>query len=135
MIVSSIANQGILMKPYFISSIESYTGDKVKTFHPAAYGNLMTSGEAAVLTEYMEAVVESGTGSKLADLGFPVVGKTGTAEYTSDKSKSHAWFAGFSNTGESDIAVCVLVEEAGSGSEFAVPIARRVFETWWLGVE
>ena len=74
--------------------------------------------------------MESGTGRKLNDLGFLVAGKTGTAEYSSDKSKSHAWFAGFSNTGEEDIAVCVLVEEVGSGSEYAVPIARKVFAAW-----
>lgn len=48
--------------------------------------------------------MESGTGSKLKDLGFEIAGKTGTAEYTSDKSKSHAWFVGFSDTGDRDIA-------------------------------
>ena len=118
------------MKPYLIDRVESYTGDVVKSYRPSVSGTLMTEAEAAVLTEYMEAVVTEGTGSKLKDLGFPVAGKTGTAEYTKDKSKSHAWFAGFSNTGESDIVVCVLVEEAGSGSEYAVPIARQIFAAW-----
>lgn len=130
LLVSSIANQGVLMKPYLIDRVESYTGDVVKSYRPSVSGTLMTEAEAAVLTEYMEAVVTEGTGSKLNDLGFPVAGKTGTAEYTKDKSKSHAWFAGFSNTGESDIVVCVLVEEAGSGSEYAVPIARQIFAAW-----
>lgn len=130
MLVSGIANDGILMEPYFIERIENYAGDTVKTYLPSVYSTLMTAEEAAVLTEYMEAVVTDGTGSKLNDLGFPVAGKTGTAEYSSDKNKSHAWFAGFSNTGESDIAVCVLVEEVGSGSEFAVPIARQIFAAW-----
>ena len=68
-------------------------------------------------------------------MGFFIAGKTGTAEYSSDKSKSHAWFAGFSDTGESDIVVCVLVEEAGSGSEFAVPVAREIFWAWNVGRE
>ena len=67
----------------------------------------------------------------LKDLGFETAGKTGTAEYTSDKSKSHAWFVGFSDTGDQDIAVCVLVEERGSGSEYAVPIARQIFQEWY----
>lgn len=130
MIVSSIANEGLLMEPYLLEHVESYTGENIKTFTPSVYGNLMTEEEASILTEYMEEVVESGTGRKLNDLGFLVAGKTGTAEYSSDKSKSHAWFAGFSNTGEEDIAVCVLVEEVGSGSEYAVPIARKVFAAW-----
>ena len=86
---------------------------------------MTADGGCQHLTEYMKAVVEGGTGSKLKDLGFEIAGKTGTAEYTSDKSKSHAWFVGFSDTGDQDIAVCVLVEERGSGSEYAVPIARQ----------
>ena len=38
---------------------------------------------------------------------------------------------GFSDTGDRDIAVCVLVEERGSGSEYAVPIARQIFQKWY----
>lgn len=133
MLTSSIANGGVLMKPYFIERVENYTGDRVKTFEPEEFASLMSVKEAALLTEYMSEVVTGGTGSKLSELGFPVAGKTGTAEYTSDKSKSHAWFVGFSNTGEQDITVCVLVEEAGSGSEYAVPIARKLFAAWQAG--
>lgn len=135
MIAGSIANRGLLMKPYFIDRIETAAGDPVKTFQPTAWGTFMTAQEADILKEYMEAVVEEGTGSKLSDLSFPVMGKTGTAEYSSDKSKSHAWFVGFSDTEEADIAVCVLVEEAGSGNEYAVPIARKIFDAWNLNLE
>lgn len=130
MITASIANHGILMKPYFVDRIENYTGGVIKRYHPSALVDVMTAEEAAALTEYMEAVVEEGTASKLKELGFPVAGKTGTAEYSNDKNKSHAWFTGFSNTGDSDIVVCVLVEETGSGSEYAVPVALSIFETW-----
>ncbi len=135
MITAAAANDGVLMEPYFIDHVESYTGNVVKTYRPTVYGALMSPQEAAVLTEYMEEVVADGTGTRLSDLGFPVAGKTGTAEYSSDKSKSHAWFVGFSDTGERDIAVCVLVEEAGSGSEYAVPIARKIFEAWRAGAD
>ena len=92
---------------------------------------LLTPEEAETLTDYMKAVVTDGTGRKLNDLGFSIAGKTGTAEYSSDKSKSHAWFVGFSDTGESDIVVCVLVEEKGSGSDYAVPVARQIFAAWY----
>ena len=127
MIVSSIANDGVLMEPYVLDHVENYSGETVDTYNPTRYGSLMTAEEAEALTEYMKAVVEEGTARKLNDLGFSIAGKTGTAEYTSDKSKSHAWFVGFSDTGDSDIVVCVLVEEKGSGSEYAVPIARQIF--------
>lgn len=131
LIASAIAGDGLLMKPYLMDKVQSAGGAEVKTFDPEAYGSLMTAEEAAALTDYMKAVVESGTGSKLNDLGFEIAGKTGTAEYSSDKKKSHAWFVGFSDTGEKDIAVCVLVEERGSGSEYAVPIARQIFREWY----
>ena len=131
LIAGTIANDGVLMKPYLLEEVRSAKGATVKTFDTEEYGSLMTADEAAALTEYMKAVVESGTGSKLKDLGFETAGKTGTAEYTSDKSKSHAWFVGFSDTGDRDIAVCVLVEERGSGSEYAVPIARQIFQEWY----
>ena len=131
MIVSSIANDGVLMESYVLDHVENYSGETVDTYNPTRYGSLMTAEEAETLTEYMKAVVEDGTARNLNDLGFSIAGKTGTAEYTSDKSKSHAWFVGFSDTGDSDIVVCVLVEEKGSGSEYAVPIARQIFSAWY----
>ena len=131
MIVQSIANDGVLMKPYVLDHVENHSGGTVDSYSPKSYGTLMTADEAETITEYMKAVVEDGTGRKLNDLGFSIAGKTGTAEYSSDKSKSHAWFVGFSDTGDSDIVVCVLVEEKGSGSEYAVPVARQVFSAWY----
>lgn len=131
MIVESIANDGVLMEPYVLDHVESYSGNTVDTYSPTRYGEVMTAEEAEALTEYMKAVVEDGTARSLNDLGFSIAGKTGTAEYSSDKSKSHAWFAGFSDTGDSDIVVCVLVEEKGSGSEYAVPIAKQIFSVWY----
>ena len=132
MIACAIANDGVLMEPYVLDHVENYLGTTVKKFYPSVYGSLMTSEEAEILTEYMLEVVETGTASALSDIGIEIAGKTGTAEYSSDKTKSHAWFVGFSDTGDDDIVVCVLVEEEGSGSEYAVPIAEEIFETWYV---
>ena len=99
---------------------------------PSSYGKLMTAEEAAVLTEYMEETVLSGTASKLEDAPYTAAGKTGTAEYSNDKSKSHAWFVGFSNVADPDLVVCVVVESAGAGSEYAVPIAKRMFDSYYV---
>ena len=131
LITAGIANNGVLMKPYLVDRIESYTGGIVRQYRSSAYGTLMTDVEAQTLTEYMEQVVAEGTGKQLRDLGVIVAGKTGSAEFSSDKSKSHAWFVGFTVEEEKDLAVCVLVEEVGSGSEYAVPIAKRLFETYY----
>ncbi len=132
MITAAIANGGNLMEPYFIDSIENYTGEQVKKYMPSSYGALMSAEEAALLTEYMTETVLSGTASKLQSEIYTAAGKTGTAEYTTDKSKSHAWFVGFSNVNDPDLAVCVVVEGAGAGSEYAVPIAKKVFDAFYV---
>ena len=92
----------------------------------------MTAGEAAVRTEYMTETVLSGTATALQSEVYTAAGKTGTAEYTTDKSKSHAWFVGFSNVEDPDLVVCVLVEGAGAGSTYAVPIAKKMFDTYYV---
>lgn len=131
LVTASIANKGVLMEPYLIDHIENYTGATVRTFRPKAYGSLMTDAEAAKLTEYMEQVVAEGTAKSMRDMSVSIAGKTGSAEFSSDKSKSHAWFVGFSVGEEKDLAVCVLMEDAGSGTRYAVPAARRVFEAYY----
>ena len=131
MLTAAIANGGNLMEPYFIENVENYTGEQVKKYMPSSYGKLMSAQEDALLTEYMEETVLSGTASKLKDAPYTAAGKTGTAEYTKDKSKSHAWFVGFSNVEAPDLVVCVLVEGAGAGSDYAVPIAKKMFDAYY----
>jgi peptidoglycan glycosyltransferase len=57
-------------------------------------------------------------------LGYPVAGKTGTAEVAS--GDSHAWFAGFAPADDPQVAVVVIVENGGSGGSVAAPIAKQV---------
>lgn len=132
MITSAIANGGNLMKPYLIDSIENYTGHQVKKYMPSSYGKLMTVKEAEILSEYMTGTVLFGTASSLQSGSYTAAGKTGTAEYSNDKSKSHAWFVGFSNVEDPDLVVCVVVEKSGAGSEYAVPVAKKIFDTYYV---
>lgn len=130
LIVSTIANGGILMKPYLVDRIESYGGNVVEKNTPSTYGTIINPDEAKAMTGLMEAVVEEGTGSKLKDLGIRVAGKTGSAEFNSEKD-SHAWFVGFAPSDNPKIAVSIVVEGAGSGSSVAVPIAKKIFEDYF----
>ena len=131
LITSAIANGGNLMKPYLIDSVENYTGDQVKKYMPSSCGKLMTTEEAEILSEYMTETVLSGTASALQSSVYTAAGKTGTAEYSNDKSKSHAWFTGFSNVENPELVVCVVVEKSGAGSEYAVPVAKKIFDTYY----
>ena len=131
MITCAIANDGILMKPYVIDHVENDAGSVVKSFKPSTYGRLMTAEESAILTELMTAVVEQGTASKLDGLNYTAAGKTGSAEYNNVKGDSHAWFTGFAPAEDPEVAVTIIVEGAGSGGDYAVPIARRIFDAYF----
>ena len=80
----------------------------------------------------MAAVVSEGTGSVLSGRSYTVAGKTGTAEFSTSSKASHAWFVGYAHREDKeDIAVAVIVEDSGSGSEYAVPIAKKIFDAYY----
>jgi peptidoglycan glycosyltransferase len=131
MITCAIANKGILMKPYVIDRVENDEGSVVKSFKPDSYGRLMSEDESEFLTSLMTAVVESGTATKLKGQSYTAAGKTGSAEYNNVKGESHAWFTGFAPVEDPQVAVTIIVEGAGSGGDYAVPIARRIFDEYF----
>ncbi len=79
----------------------------------------------AGLQQAMRAVVTSGTGTGANLPGTPVYGKTGTAEHgTGSNPPTDAWFAAF----RGNVAVAVVVENAGFGATAAVPIVDRFLQ-------
>lgn len=130
LIVSAIANGGTLMKPYVVDRIENYVGDVVKKYMPSTYGNLMSEEEAKILTDMMKEVVNNGTAYRLKSSKYQAAGKTGSAEFNAGKS-SHAWFVGFAPADNPDLVVSIIVEGAGTGSDYAVPIARKIFDAYY----
>ncbi len=131
MITCAIANGGTVMKPYLVDYVKNNEGTVIKQFSPDSYKELLTQTEAAALTELMTAVVESGTGTKLAGLTYTAAGKTGSAEYNNVKTDSHAWFTGFAPAQEPEVCVTIIIEGAGSGGDYAVPIAKRIFDEYF----
>ena len=131
LITAAIANDGVLMRPYVVDRIEDANGNMVRSYKPTEYGALMTEEESAILQELMVEVVESGTGTLIQGYGYTVAGKTGSAEYNSNTDDSHAWFTGFAPVENPEIAVTVIIEGAGSGGDYAVPMARRVFDAYF----
>ncbi len=135
---AALANGGTLYRPQIIERITTSTGVDVATFSPVESGELPVSIETleAVQTA-MRGVIKSKIGTaneELGDLSIDLYGKTGTAE--NPMGDSHAWFTGYSAEGREDlpdIAVTVIVENGGEGSEVAAPIFRRVIETYFFG--
>ena len=131
LVTCAIANGGILMEPYVVDEIVNYTGTSVEKNMPQKYATLMSSEEAAQLKEYMQAVTEYGTASSISGNGYTVAGKTGTAEYSSDKEKAHSWFVGFTNVDNPELVISVVIEGADSSGVKAVSVAKKVFNAYY----
>ena len=131
MLTCAIANRGMLMKPYLVEQVKNKEGNIIKQFNPDSYKRLLTEEEAAALTELMQEVVESGTGTKLSGLSYTAAGKTGSAEYSNVKTESHAWFTGFAPAQDPEVCLTIIIEGAGSGGDYAVPIAKRIFDEYF----
>jgi penicillin-binding protein 2 len=96
-------------------------GEKVPGLSPAAL--------AAVHVGLCR-VVDDPSGTAYATVrvpGLAIAGKTGTAE-TGGNQPDHAWFAGYAPADEPRYAFVVVLEHAGSGSESAGPLARKLVE-------
>jgi peptidoglycan glycosyltransferase len=132
LITSAIANGGILMEPTLIDEVVNTTGESVKKTQTSVYKRLMTSNEANLLGKLMQGVVNSGTATALSGRGYTVAGKTGSAEFD-EYGSSHSWFVGYSNVDDPDIVVSIIVENGGTGSEAAVPIAAQIFDAYYYG--
>ena len=81
---------------------------------------------------FMQGVMETGTGSAAKVPGIIVCGKTGTVEnaYRGVKQKDHAFFAAFAPRDNPKIAIAVICENAGFGSNSAAPIASLMIEQY-----
>ncbi len=130
MIVSAVANKGVAMTPTLIDEVVNAQGDSIKKTKAESYKRLFTEDEASKIAALMEGVVESGTASALSGRGYTAAGKTGSAEFNEDGS-SHSWFVGYANTENPEIALAVIVENGGTGSEAAVPIAAQIFDAYY----
>lgn len=132
LITCAIANKGVLMVPYLIDKVQNVTGETVSETEPEAYKRLMSENESNLLGKLMEGVVNNGTASALSGRGYTAAGKTGSAEFD-EQGSSHSWFIGYSNVEDPDLVVAIIVENGGTGSEAAVPIAGQLFDAYYLG--
>lgn len=130
LIVSAVANGGYLVTPHLVDRISSSNGGTVRTFSYERGSQIMKEDEIKVIKKAMKEVTGSGTAAMLSGQPYKVFGKTGSAEYNSSGA-SHAWFVGYAKKGDKKLAVSIIVEGAGTGSEFAVPIAKKIFDAYY----
>ena len=138
--IAAIGNGGTLYRPQLVEQIQPVDGDPTVVFKPEARGTLpLRDVNLEILQGALISVAQNPRGTArypLRGLDIPVAGKTGTAE--SGSGEPHAWFAGYTYANEADttlpnIAIAVIVENAGEGSEYAAPIFRRMVDVYYTG--
>lgn len=134
--IAAIGNGGTLHRPALVEEIVPENGLPTYTFEPETLGTLPVSDEnLAIIQEAMYTVINEGRGTAhtpLATMPYEAYGKTGTAQ--NPFGDSHAWFAGYTEENDPekpDIAVAVILENAGEGSEMAAPVFRRVVSLYF----
>ena len=139
--IAAIANGGTIYQPQLIERIGLQGEEPIYEFEPIVKGTLPLSPEnLEFIKRAMINVVENRRGTAYYAMGayssniVPMSGKTGTAE--TGLGESHAWFAGFTRRNradKSDIAIAVIGEFSGEGSEVAAPIFRAVVQQYFEG--
>lgn len=128
MIAAAIANDGVMMEPRLLSRVQSPAGTVRMRSSGRVYRTVCSPETAQILDGYMKDAVQNGTGTRAKVDGLTIAGKTGSAEGSANgRDVTHAWFAGYIDSDRYPYAVCVLVEEGGTGGSVAAPVAQKIF--------
>lgn len=92
---SAIANNGKMVKPYFIKKIVASDGKTIEKTKPKTVGQPISKTTAKKVRHYMQGVIynKNGTGQVYKIGGYRIAGKTGTAQIGS----SHGYETGSTN--------------------------------------
>lgn len=145
---AALANKGGLFKPKLLTNIqtpnqaiEEIPGDPPVQIPIKNIKNWEDVIEGMRQTIY----APKGTARRLnKDLTYTLAGKTGTAqvfgldaeeqyiaEKLDERLRDHALFTGFAPIDNPEIAIAIIVENAGSGSSKAAPLARQVLDVYF----
>ncbi len=144
---ATLANDGVKMKPHLVREVLDVITRVPTTTEHETLGEVIARPEnIAIIKKALVGVNIEGT-SAASFRGAPYTsgGKTGTAQvvrikqnekYVASKVdehlRDHALFTAFAPVEDPKIALAIIVENAGFGSQSAAPIARRVMDFWLL---
>jgi len=122
--ISVFANNGVIVTPYVVKAID---GQDLVHNKMRAVKLPLKDSTINYIRQGLRGVVSNpnGTASALAGLPIPVAGKTGTAQVF--RSASHGWFAGFFPYQSPKYAICVFLENGGSGHTASI-VAKQIIE-------
>ena len=130
--ISTIANDGILMKPFLVKEIVDNNGN---TIHDTTPSQLLTlnvnQNNLKIVQEGMHEVVTEGTATSLNDLPIEIAGKSGSPKFISlGKEQYHAIFGAYAPYDNPQIVLLVLIEKPPQGSVATLPIIHDVM-SWY----
>ncbi|MDG5766091.1 penicillin-binding protein 2 [Balneolales bacterium ANBcel1] len=131
-LTSELANGGYRIRPHVVDRIVKPDGTILATQPERERIPWIREDHLAIVHEGMRRAVSEGSGRFYADIrGVEVAGKTGTAQ--NPHGNNHGWFISYAPYDEPEIAIAVLVENAGFGSVSAAPIAGLMMEQYFHG--
>lgn len=134
---NAVANNGVMVKPQFVSEIKEWN-KTIKKFNPIVTNPKICSDEALKKVQAILAnTVKRGTGAKLYSKDFPMAGKTGTAAANYNKkdgTEKHyiSSFAGYFPANDPKYSCIVVVHEPNTsknnyyGADVAGPVFKRI---------
>lgn len=132
---STLANEGVRIKPQLVSKITDAQGKLVKEFKREVL-NTVTFDKS-----YWKEI-KQGMSSKVSafdDFPYDFARKTGTSEKTDRKNinRDNGVFIAFAPRENPKLAVAVVIPEGGFGSNSAAPVARKIFDAydWEYGLD
>ncbi|WP_029901872.1 penicillin-binding protein 2 [Prevotella sp. 10(H)] len=128
-LAATIANRGHYYVPHVVREIQDTPLDETYT----------NRRETGIRQEHYQSIVDgmaravTGGTCRGANLlpDFEVCGKTGTAE--NPHGKDHSIFMGFAPKDNPKVAIFVIVENAGFGATFGVPVGRLMLQKYLRG--
>ncbi|HHX14204.1 MAG TPA: penicillin-binding protein A [Clostridiales bacterium] len=126
--IAAVANDGVMKQPFIVEKVMAPSGTVLEQAKPKTLSVVGSPANMKILQAALLATVKENR-SAASIRGHQVAGKTGTAQTSS--GRAHAWFIGYAPYENPQIAVAVIVEEAGgSGGKIAAPIAGKMFNYW-----
>jgi cell division protein FtsI/penicillin-binding protein 2 len=134
MAMSTIANQGVLMRPMVVNRLERRDHTVVVQYSPQRVQTVISEEAARKITTALKAVMADGTGTKAAPQNYTAAGKTGTAwkvENGAYVRKYFSSFIGFLPADNPEICIGVFMDEPKNGyyaAHSAGPVFKRIAE-------
>jgi len=137
--LSTIANQGVLMKPYIVRGLVDQQGQVIRKYTPTAVRQVISPQTAKRMSTIMSHVVgdPDGTGKNARIENVNVAGKTGTSQkfdfarraYSTQRVRTS--FMGFFPAEDPQVAILVLLDEPQRdkwGGVAAAPVFKKIAE-------